>query len=208
MIESIRKTVRQGMQVIAHALNSLSGGKITPNMVSVVSLLGHVLIAWTLYRGLLPLSGLLVIVFGLMDALDGALARLQNKAAAAGMLLDASSDRVKEGLLYFGLAAYFLQTEPPLNPWKVLICIVALSGSMLVSYVKAKGETALTDKNLTANEKNRALQDGFFRYEVRMAMLVIGLFASSYIFVALVVISLFSWYTAADRFNRIYKRLS
>ncbi len=203
MVENVRQAIKRAMNRLAKYLNKASGGKLTPNMVSVLSLAGHGLIAWSLYSGYLAISGVLIIVFGLMDALDGALAREQGTQSAAGMLLDASSDRVKEALIYFGIAGYYVQSS--VQPAKILVCLVALAGSMLVSYVKAKGETALTD--MSANEKNRALQDGFFRYEVRMALLVVGLFASKYLFTVLVLAAILAWFTAADRFQKIYRRL-
>ncbi len=203
-MESIRTAVRSVMRRIARGLHAVSRGRITPNMVSYTSLLGHVGVLWSLSTHRLGLAVVFIIVFGLMDALDGELARLQKTANAGGMLMDASFDRIKEALIYIGLTQYFIVTG---NFLGIRLSIVTLAGSMLVSYVKAKGETALTDGKMTANEKNRALQDGFARYEVRMAILIIAILSHNYLNQGLALIAVLVWLTAVSRFLKIYDRL-
>ncbi len=204
MINIIRDAIRGLMKHVARILNNVTHGRVTPNHVSVLSLIGHVWIAALLIDGHFNWAIPAIIVFGLLDALDGALARLQKVDSAGGMLLDATSDRVKEALIYFGLTEYFLTMQP--DKMGARLCLVVLAGSMLVSYVKAKGETALT--GATANEKNQALKDGFARYEVRMAILLIGLAAPAAMVSVLGILAVLVWVTAADRFRRIYRRLA
>lgn len=197
------------MERLARGLHVISGGRITPNMVTITGLLAHIVIAFCIARGQLALAALLLVIFGLFDALDGSLARLQKIAGPGGMLLDASTDRMKEVMLYMG-AAYYLIENPVNNISLGLIALVvvgACGGSLLVSYVKAKGETAVHDKKLSANEINRLFQDGLMRYEVRMAALVIGLLANG-LLVAIFAIMILSWYTASTRLVAIYRKLT
>lgn len=174
-LDICRVVMRSGMRWQAKALNHISGGRISPNMVTLASLLGHVLIAYLIAARHPLWAALLLIIFGLFDALDGELARLQKRASAAGMLLDATTDRVKEVLLYTGCAYFFITLG---YPYFAVWAVTAVGSSLLVSYVKAKGETAVVGSGLPPNEINRLFQDGLARFEVRMALLIIGLVTS------------------------------
>lgn len=203
-LDSCRAIVRHGAHGLAKLLNTISGGKLSPDAITYTSLLGHVLIAFELgTRHFVWAAGLLVI-FGLMDTLDGELARLQNRASPAGMLLDASTDRMKETLLYIGAAYALIQLgNPGFAVWAVAVC----GGSLVVSYVKAKGETAVISSGATHSTVNRLFQDGLMRYEVRMFVLVVGLLAG-HLGWTLVVLAVLSWLTAFSRLIRISRYLN
>lgn len=184
-------------------LNTLTAGKLTPNGVTIIGVLMHIPIAWLIAIESNIWAGILLIIFGLFDTLDGELARLQKRASNTGMLLDASTDRFKEVLLYIGIAFALSQTDTPaLAAWAVAACGASLS----VSYVKAKGELAVKDSGLSANQINRLFQDGLLRYEVRMGVLVVGLF-TGLIAPATIVIAVLSAYTALDRLISISKKI-
>ena len=191
------------MNGLAKILNRLSGGHLSPNAVTFTSLLAHLPVAWLIACGYYGYAAIGLVVFGLLDSLDGALARLQGRAGNAGMLLDASTDRMKEVLLYIGIAyALIAGGEQYYAVWAVAAC----GGSALVSYVKAKGETAVAGGKLSANEVNRLFQDGLMRYEIRMFLLVVGLLTDT-LASALVAIAILSWATAFGRLIKISARL-
>ncbi len=192
------------MTIVAGWLNRVSNGKISPNGVTLTGLVMHLPIAYLVALQQNYLAAVLLIIFGLFDALDGALARLQQKASNAGMLLDASTDRMKEVLLYSGAAYAIVQIgRPSMAVWAVVAC----GASLCVSYIKAKGETAVAGGNLSANEVNRLFQDGLGRFEIRMAVLVIGLVADKLI-LAVIAIALLSTYTAFERLIKITRKLN
>ncbi len=191
------------MRRLARGLNRLSGGKLSPNTITVVGLLAHLPIAYLITQTHFYWAAGLLVVFGLFDTLDGELARLQNKASSAGMVLDASTDRFKEVFLYTGIAYWLIDTP---HPREAVWAVVACGASLCVSYVKAKGETAIKNQKLTANEINRLFQDGLLRFEVRMALLVVGLVAHQ---LALMVagIAILASFTAVERLLRIQRYL-
>lgn len=191
------------MHRVAIILDRLSGGRITANIVTLVSLLGHVYVAYLIATRHPIWAGALLIIFGLMDTLDGELARLQKRASSAGMLLDASTDRVKEVLLFVGVAAFYVELGyPDVAIWAVAAC----GASLLVPYIKAKGETAVKDTNLTPNEINRLFGGGIASYEVRVTLLIAGLF-TSLLPEMLVIITVLSSVTAATRLISITRKL-
>ena len=203
LLDSARDGVRSQMDQLAHWLDKTAGGAIKPDYVTYTGLLMHIPVALLIATGSFYWAATLLVIFGLFDALDGALARVQGSASAAGMLLDASTDRVKEIFLYIGAAYFLVMFDQPIGAvWAVAACGASLS----VSYVKAKGETAVNDSKLSASAKNRLFADGLMRFEIRMAFLVIGLLANQ-LLPAIILIALLSSYTAFDRMIRIQRKL-
>ncbi len=204
-MDSIRKFVKKPMHRIANWLNDITGGKITPNFVTLTSLVLHLPIFWAIVAQQFTLAAVMLVVFGLLDSLDGELARLQGRASRAGMLLDASADRMKEAIVFAALAYMFaLDSEPT----AVLVTVAAITGAYTVSYIKAKGETALKGSRLGVQEINRIFQSGLMRYEVRTAFLVVGLIFSSLLLPVIWAIALLSWLTAFYRLISISKKIS
>jgi CDP-diacylglycerol--glycerol-3-phosphate 3-phosphatidyltransferase len=191
------------MRSIAKGLHVLSGGRISPNAITIIGVLAHLPIAFLIASNHFIWAALFLLIFGLFDTLDGELARLQKRDSAAGMLLDASTDRFKEVILYSGAAYSFVSVgRPYMTVWAVIAC----GASLCVSYVKAKGETAVAKSNLTVSEVNRLFQDGLGRFEVRMGVLLLGLLSGRLI-LATIIIALLSIYTALTRLITISKKL-
>ncbi len=193
------------MRRVARWLNTVTRGRLHPDTVTIVGFLMHIpiaiLIALQHYQ---VVAAMLLIIFGLFDTLDGELARLQVKASARGMLLDASTDRMKEVLLYTGITyALVLGKHPAMAVWATAACGV----SLCVSYVKAKGEAAVAaGKPIPHATLNKLFKDGLLTFELRMAVLVIGLIANQLV-VAVAGIALLGGFTALQRLGRISRAL-
>ena len=71
-----------------------------------------------------------------LDALDGPMARAQGKASIRGAFLDTVSDRVGEIAVWVGLAVYLRD-----DPLGLVLCLLALSFSLLVPYIRARAES-------------------------------------------------------------------
>jgi CDP-diacylglycerol--glycerol-3-phosphate 3-phosphatidyltransferase len=81
------------------------------------------------------IAGWLVLLGGAADIFDGRIARARGLANKYGEFLDSTLDRFAETFAYTGLALHLAHT-----PWMALSTVLALGGSMLVSYTRAKGE--------------------------------------------------------------------
>jgi phosphatidylglycerophosphate synthase len=203
LISIIRDFCRALIGQFAVVLDRLTGGRLSPNVITYVSFLVHIPIAWLIAEGYNYWAAGLLLVFGLFDALDGAIARLQKKAGPKGMLLDASTDRIKEVFLYIGCAYALIGSGQPY--WAVW-AVAACGASLVVSYVKAKGETAFTGIHLSANEINRLFSSGIMQFEVRMTILLIGLVTNQLRY-AIAVIAVASTLTALRRLTHISRKL-
>jgi phosphatidylglycerophosphate synthase len=122
-------------------VSALGRSPLTPNQVTVVGLALTFLAATLVAVGQLRWGGVVLILAGLCDILDGALARSTNAAYPYGAFLDSTLDRYSEGAVYLGLSAYFVTIDPPLQEWLVLATLAALAGSFLVSYVRARAQS-------------------------------------------------------------------
>ncbi|HEY5668020.1 MAG TPA: CDP-alcohol phosphatidyltransferase family protein [Candidatus Saccharimonadales bacterium] len=205
VITGIKAFVRAIMHALAVALNKLSGGKISPNGVTIVGTLMHTPIAYLIATGHFVWAAALLVVFGLFDTLDGELARLQGTSSVRGMLLDASTDRIKEAMLYTGVA-YVLATgaHPATAAWAA----AATGASISVSYVKAKGEAAVASsgKKIPHHVLNRMFADGFLTFEMRMVVLLVGLIANR-LAIATAVVAVGAAFTVLQRLVRITKKI-
>lgn len=173
LLDVLRRAARSLMRRLAQFIDKTSGGRVTANTVTYTSLLFHIPIVYLIAGGELVAAGILLIIFGLFDTLDGELARLQKKASPLGMFVDSATDRLKEALLYIGIVAYFLNTS---GTSVVLVAVGALSVSLITSYLNAWGEVALANyKKSKDHQVNKTLRSGFLGLELRMGLLVIGL---------------------------------
>ena len=203
-LSATKTEVRNGAAVIARWLDRLSKGRITPDMVTYAGLLMHLPIAWLIATQHNLWAAAFLIVFGLFDTLDGELARLQKRDGPRGMLLDASTDRFKEAMLYTG-AAYALASSA--HPQDAAWAAAAVGASICVSYVKAKGEAVVaTGKKIPHATLNRMFADGILTFEIRMAVLAAGLIFDRLLW-AVAVVAVLASLTAVQRLMRISKQL-
>jgi len=110
---------------------------LTPNMVTMLGLLGNVIGAYYLARGEMLTGGIWIALMTPVDALDGTMARLRGEASDWGAYVDSVSDRYSELIIYAGLLYHFLITGDTLGG---MLTFGAAAGSVLVSYVKARAE--------------------------------------------------------------------
>lgn len=85
--------------------------------------------------GALATGGWMVLLGGAADVLDGRIARARGMVSDAGAFLDSTLDRFAETFAFAGIVVWFAPDQGP-----VLATVLALGGSLLVSYARARGE--------------------------------------------------------------------
>ena len=111
---------------------------LTPNMLTLFGLVITGLGALLVAAGLLLPGGIVLAFAGFFDVFDGALARAAGKVYRYGAFLDSTVDRYSEGVVYLGILIYFLDRH---DGWRPIVVLVALAGSFLVSYVRARAQS-------------------------------------------------------------------
>jgi len=85
----------------------------------------------------LRLGGILILLGGVFDMLDGIVARTKGKSTRFGAFLDSVLDRFSDAVLFLAVTWYFAQME---NYKGALVCLATLVGAFLVSYTRARAE--------------------------------------------------------------------
>ena len=111
----------------------------TPNRATLAGLLVAGLAAYFASTGRFVPAGALVLAGSTFDLLDGALARRTGTTGRRGALLDSVADRVSECEVLLGLLVYYTLPDTRSQAGAIL-AFVAFSGSILVSYVRARAE--------------------------------------------------------------------
>lgn len=116
---------------------TLARSDISPNHVTVAGLVVNLIAAWLITRGDFFFAGVMYLLGGGFDLLDGMLARATNKVTAVGAYLDSTLDRISEGVIFAAIAYVFAREGQAVDAGMVLL---ALLGSLLVSYTRARAE--------------------------------------------------------------------
>ncbi len=141
----------QVRQVTLTLGNRLARAGVSPNVVTVTGLLLNTLVAVVLAAGAFRVGGLLVLLAGLFDMLDGALAKITDRVSDFGAFLDSVVDRYSEAVVLLGLLLYyyslpageagvingsFLPFDPKVT--NIVLIYAILFGSMMISYARAR----------------------------------------------------------------------
>ena len=106
-----------------------------PNTMTILGLIGNTAGAVLLSQGQMTYGGLIILAMGPVDALDGTMARLRGEPSEFGAFVDSVTDRYSELVIFGGLIIYYVLQG---NWIAVLATYLAASGSVLVSYVRAR----------------------------------------------------------------------
>lgn len=203
LLDMIRNGVKAVMRQVAGVLNRLTGGKLSPNLVTMVGFLAHVPIAYLIARQYTVLAAGLLVFFGLFDTLDGELARLQNRPSAIGMLLDSVTDRMKEILLYCGITAFLVKT----GQYNItIIATAALGASICTTYINAWGDVVMMAHRPAGHSVNKTIRGGILPFEVRMSLIVFALVFNQ-LKIVLSIILVLAIFTAFERLLRVTRKL-
>ena len=135
-----------------------------------------------------------LLLTGIPDALDGAVAKAAGTASVRGAFFDSVSDRITDSLLFSGIA-WHLATE---EPGRIMMLPVALMATaMLVSYQRAKAESLGFDA-----------KGGIMERAERFIVLALGLLFDEILIPVLWVMLVLTGITACQRFVKIWKQAS
>jgi CDP-diacylglycerol--glycerol-3-phosphate 3-phosphatidyltransferase len=192
--DKMRVWFRWYLNPIAGFFNRLG---IRPNTVTLIGLTGTIGCAVLIVFGKMTWAGILLLIMGPVDAMDGALARLRNEASDWGAFVDAVTDRYSELFLFLGFMIYYLLQA---NVTGVILSYLAAAGSVLVSYVKARADASKLNANV-----------GLLTRVERYIVLIPGLVFNLPLYV-LIIIAVLANFTALQRIMRVrrdaYRHLS
>lgn len=87
--------------------------------------------------GYIKSAGAVMLLAGLFDALDGAVARKTGRMSSFGAFLDSTLDRLSESAVFVGIVFFYAAAS---RPYEALVAGVAMTFSLLTSYTRARAE--------------------------------------------------------------------
>lgn len=165
---------------------------ISANVVTLAGLFVTVAAAYLIAVGHLMLAGVVLCLAGLLDGLDGSVARIGGHQSPFGAFWDSIIDRFSESVTFLGALLYFLSMDSWIGAVGTFVAVV---GSLLVSYARARAEGL-----------GLYMREGVLTRLERVAVLVIGLLVG-YLLVAIWVIALLSLFTVFQRIHLVWAGL-
>lgn len=164
-----------------------------PNVFTSLSLILGAVSGLLYGMGSLRFGGLVLFASGIFDMIDGRVARESNRVTKFGALFDSTLDRYAEVFVFFGLAYYFVEIKPE-HMWVSIVVSVALAGSIMVSYVRARAEGL-----------GFACKVGILQRPERIVLLGFGSIVQEWILIsALILIAVLANFTAIQRLYHIW----
>ncbi len=186
-----RANIEKGLRPIG--LNLRKTG-ITADHLTALGVVMAAAAAVAIGMGQLRVGLLLLVLTGLPDALDGAVAKASGTAGPRGAFFDSVSDRVSDSLLLGGVAWYLASTQPGHIS---LLPMAVLAASLLISYQRAKADALGFDA-----------RGGIMERAERVILLGLGLLFDSILVPILWVMLALTLVTAVQRFVKVWRQAS
>jgi len=170
------------LRITNPVIGILGKSGIKPDALTFTGLAINIGAAYVIATGHFPLGGILILVAGLFDLLDGALARFARKTTKFGAILDSAVDRISEAAIFCGLLVWYMPGRS-----EILLIFAVLIGSFLVSYIRARAEGLGLE-----------CKGGLFTRAERVIVLAVGLLVNQVI-IALWILVVFVYITVVQR---------
>jgi len=189
-LQGIRRDLAHG--ITSPIVGILSKSGITPNTLTLTNLALNIVAAYVIATGRFLIGGVLILGAGLLDLLDGALARFSKRTTKFGAVLDSTVDRISEAATLCGLLVWYVPQEG--GTLEIVLILAVLIGSFLVSYIRARAEGL-----------GWQCQVGLFTRAERVIVLAIGLLINQ-VFIALCILAVFVFVTVTQRLVYVWKQ--
>ncbi len=169
----------------------LSEKGIKPNHVTITGAIISFLSGLCYYKGFFKLGGIVLIIAGFCDLLDGNIARVNQKISSFGAFLDSTVDRYSDMFVLFGILGFAFEQQETALFW---ITILAAMGSFMVSYTRARAECIIEKCDV-----------GIMERPERVVVLIIASIFNVLKF-GLLIIGILANITALQRIYHTYKK--
>lgn len=160
-----------------------------PNTMTILGLVGNVIGAVFISQGQFVLGGIMILIMGPVDALDGTMARLRGMAGHFGAFVDSVTDRYSELVIFAGMLYYYTKEGDTLA---VMLVFFAAAGSVLVSYIRSRGQSLGWDTKV-------GILTRMERYLVLAPALVLNFISPLITLIGIAIIAVLSNVTAVQR---------
>ena len=168
-----------GKQIVDSIVEGLAMLRVHPNILTLIGLLINIFAMVLFARGIFLWAGLVIVVAGIFDMVDGEVARRTKRVTKFGAFFDSVIDRYSDMLLLLGLVIWYAKIN---RIFYVGLTGLVLIGSVLTSYTRARAESLIP-----------ACKVGFLERPERIVLLIIGSLADRMAAVLWVMAILSNW---------------
>lgn len=196
-----------GTRARDHLVVGLARLELNPNFLTLFGLLVNLAAAGLFGFGYFFYAGFVLFFAGAFDILDGALARRTQRVTKFGAFFDSVLDRYSDLVVFIGIMIYYARETPHHSTLYVALTGIALTGSVMTSYTRARAESLMPECKV-----------GFLERPERMVLLIIGCFTevpwvqNNYFLhklpAVLWVLAVLSHWTVAHRMYHSWQQLS
>ncbi len=192
---SDKATIKTNMRrLLDPVVSLLFKAGVSPTAVTVAGLVLSLAGAVAIARGKLVAGAVILVVSGISDALDGGLARRSGRESVFGAFIDSTLDRVAE-IAYFGALIVHYSAREDGGRFAVPLVVVALAGSLLTSYTRARAEGLGLDCRV-----------GLLERPERVALLAIGLlFGGTVLYAVIACLAVLTVVTTVQRIVHVHQ---
>lgn len=166
---------------------------LSPNSFTVAGVIITTIGAAAFVMGYIRMAGIIILLGGFCDTVDGLLARMTGKNSRFGALFDSAVDRYAEFIMFFGIATYFFYVDDFKTAAGTLL---ALCGSFMVSYARARSESLGFEASI-----------GLLQRPERVVLIGLGAIIHINAFkLAIWLVAIFANYTAMQRIRLAQKQ--
>lgn len=155
MLNNLRPYVSKYLDPICEKIN------INPNIITLTGLILAIISGYLFYKHQLILACILLLISGLLDMIDGSIARNTNSVTKFGGFLDSTTDRISDAAIIIGIVG------GGYTSW--IVGILAVHASLTVSYVRARSEV-----------ENIPCAVGIGERGERLTIIIVGAIISAY----------------------------
>ena len=186
-----RSAVDRSLTPIGHSLRRTGA---TPDLITILGIVMATVAAATIGAGYLRIGLLFLLITGICDALDGAVARAADSGSGRGAYFDSVSDRLTDALLFGGVAWHLASTEPGRI---MMLPVAVMAAAMFVSYQRAKAESL-----------GYEAKGGIMERAERVIMLALALLFPEILIPVLWIMLVLTAVTALQRFVKVWRQAS
>jgi CDP-diacylglycerol--glycerol-3-phosphate 3-phosphatidyltransferase len=186
-----RDTVDKGLVPIGISLRRAG---FSADIITMIGIVMATCAAVTIGAGYTRVGLLFLVLTGIPDALDGAVAKAAGSSSSRGAFFDSVSDRVTDAMLFGGVVWYLASNEPG----RIMMLPVAIMAlAMLISYERAKAESLGFDA-----------KGGLMERAERFIVLAFGLLFPELLIATLWIMLVLTAITAVQRFVKVWRQAS
>jgi CDP-diacylglycerol--glycerol-3-phosphate 3-phosphatidyltransferase len=149
-----------GKRILDSIVNWLSALNVHPNILTLLGLVVNIFGAVLFAKGRFALGGLVVLLAGIFDMVDGEVARRTKRVTKFGAFFDSSIDRYSDMVILLGLVVWYAKMD---KIFYAGLAVMSIIGSIMTSYTRARAESLIPTCKV-----------GFLERPERIVLLIIG----------------------------------